>query len=49
MVWTEEGKDFVCVEPWMAPPNALNTGRDLQKVAPGETLETSTVYVVEYM
>jgi galactose mutarotase-like enzyme len=29
VVWTLEGRDFVCLEPWTAPANALNTGADL--------------------
>lgn len=33
--WTIAGKDYVCVEPWTAPRNALNTGEDLLKVSPG--------------
>ncbi|MEO7920324.1 MAG: galactose mutarotase, partial [Thermoanaerobaculia bacterium] len=26
VVWTVAGKDYVCVEPWTAPGNALNSG-----------------------
>ncbi len=37
VVWTLAGKDFVCLEPWTCPGNALNTGEDLLLVAPGET------------
>lgn len=37
VVWTLAGKDFVCVEPWTAPANALNTGESLLEVAPGAT------------
>jgi galactose mutarotase-like enzyme len=37
VVWTLEGKDFVCVEPWTSPGNALNTGERLLTVAPGES------------
>lgn len=37
VVWTLAGKDFVCVEPWTAPADALNTGEGLLWVAPGET------------
>jgi galactose mutarotase-like enzyme len=37
VVWTLAGKDFVCVEPWTAPANALNTGESLLVVAPGAT------------
>jgi galactose mutarotase-like enzyme len=29
IVWTLRGKDFVCVEPWTAPGNALNAAEDL--------------------
>ncbi|HEY1957284.1 MAG TPA: galactose mutarotase [Polyangiaceae bacterium] len=35
VVWTLRGKDFVCLEPWTAPANALNTGEGLRVVAPG--------------
>jgi galactose mutarotase-like enzyme len=40
VVWTERGRDFVCVEPWTAQRNALNEGRALQ-LAPGATHETT--------
>ncbi|AGY58687.1 aldose 1-epimerase [Gloeobacter kilaueensis] len=36
--WTLQGKPFFCLEPWMAPRNALNTGDHLQHVPPGERL-----------
>jgi galactose mutarotase-like enzyme len=36
VVWTVAGKDFVCVEPWTCPANALNTGERLIVVPPGE-------------
>lgn len=39
--WTVKGKDYYCLEPWSAPRNALNTGENITKLAPGETLETS--------
>ena len=39
VVWTLAGKDFVCVEPWTAPADALNTGERLFLVAPGEARE----------
>jgi galactose mutarotase-like enzyme len=35
VVWTLAGKDFVCVEPWSAPGDALNTGESLIELAPG--------------
>lgn len=27
--WTVKGKDYICLEPWSAPRNALNTGESL--------------------
>jgi len=35
VIWTVRGKDFVCLEPWTAPADALNTGEGLRLVAPG--------------
>ena len=35
VVWTLAGKDFVCVEPWTSPSNALNNGDRLLELAPG--------------
>lgn len=37
VIWTVAGKDFVCVEPWTAPGDALNTGAGLIELAPGES------------
>jgi galactose mutarotase-like enzyme len=37
VVWTLAGKDFVCVEPWTAPADALNTGESLLVVPPAGT------------
>jgi len=39
-VWSEPGKEFVCIEPWMAKPNSFNTREDLIFVKPNETLRT---------
>ena len=39
VVWTLAGKDFVCLEPWTAPGNALNTGEGLIVVEPGKAHE----------
>src|SRR5262249_48097520 len=36
VVWTLRGKDFVCLEPWTCPGDALNTGERLIVVGPGE-------------
>jgi len=35
VVWTLRGRDFVCVEPWTAPADALNTGESLIELVPG--------------
>jgi galactose mutarotase-like enzyme len=46
VVWTERGRDFVCVEPWAAPRNAFNDGLAV-RVPPGGTHETTfTIGVV---
>ena len=37
VIWTLAGKDFVCLEPWTAAANALNTGEKLLTLAPGES------------
>jgi galactose mutarotase-like enzyme len=45
--WAVKGKDFYCLEPWTAPRNALNTGKNLLVAEPGETVETMTKMTVE--
>jgi len=35
VVWTLAGRDFVCLEPWTCPANALNDGDRLSLLAPG--------------
>ncbi len=35
VVWTLPERDFVCLEPWTAPGDALNSGEDLTLIAPG--------------
>jgi galactose mutarotase-like enzyme len=44
VVWTLPGKGFVCLEPWTAPFNALNTGEGVMTVAPGESQSLFVVY-----
>jgi galactose mutarotase-like enzyme len=36
VIWTLAGKDFICVEPWSAPANALNRGDGLLWIEPGQ-------------
>ena len=42
VVWTQAGKDFVCLEPWTSPGNALNTGERLIVLGPGEVKSLTT-------
>ena len=35
VIWTLPSKDFVCLEPWTAPADALNTGEGLVELGPG--------------
>jgi galactose mutarotase-like enzyme len=37
--WTVQNKDYVCLEPWSAPRNALNTGTQLSWVEPFSAME----------
>ncbi|CAM3754978.1 aldose epimerase [Cohnella lubricantis] len=39
VLWSVQGKPFICVEPWTALNEALNTKEGLIMVAPGEALE----------
>lgn len=40
VVWTLAGKDFVCLEPWTSPGNALNSGDGLITLAAGQIHES---------
>ncbi len=40
VLWTEQDKGFMCIEPWMAKMNDFNEKEDLQFVKPSETLNT---------
>jgi galactose mutarotase-like enzyme len=39
VIWTLPDRDFVCLEPWTCPFDALNTGQGLIHLAPGESRE----------
>lgn len=41
VVWSVEGKPFICVEPWMAKNAAFNSGEDLVYLAPGASIHTN--------
>ncbi|WP_226669936.1 aldose epimerase [Metabacillus litoralis] len=40
VLWSEEGQEFVCVEPWMAKTDELNRKEELTMINPGKTLHT---------
>lgn len=42
VVWTLAGWDFVCLEPWTSPADALNTGERLLVLGPGEVRSLTT-------
>jgi galactose mutarotase-like enzyme len=46
--WTVKGKEYVCLEPWSAPRNALNTGEQLNYLEPGQTKEAVVEMIVSY-
>lgn len=46
--WTVKGKDFICLEPWSAPRNSLNTGEKLTYIEPGNTEEAVVEMIVSY-
>ncbi len=45
--WAVPGKDFYCLEPWTSLRNAMNTGKDLINLAPGETWQHSVTLQFE--
>ena len=47
--WTVKGKDYVCLEPWSGPRNALNTGEQLNYIEPGEICEAAVEFNVAYL
>lgn len=47
VIWTLPGKDFVCVEPWTCPANALNTGEGLLFATPGSPVTLWTEIALE--
>jgi len=46
VVWTLAGKDYVCLEPWTAPRNALNSP-DVRKIPPHASVALSLTIAVE--
>jgi galactose mutarotase-like enzyme len=46
VIWNPPGKPFVCVEPWTAPGNALNTGIDVITLSPGASRSLTQTFRV---
>lgn len=40
VVWSLHDKEFICVEPWMAKPDSMNTREDIKIIKPGEELKS---------
>ncbi|WP_077623193.1 aldose epimerase [Sediminibacillus massiliensis] len=40
VLWTEQGKEFICIEPWMAKTDELNKKEELQLIPPQDTMQT---------
>jgi galactose mutarotase-like enzyme len=47
VLWSLPGRDFVCVEPWTCPGNAMNTGERLIELAPGASRTLSFRYQLD--
>lgn len=39
VMWTQEGQDFLCIEPWMGVPDSLNTGEGVVELHQNESFE----------
>jgi len=39
VVWALHDKEFICVEPWMAKPDSMNTKEDIKNLKPGDELK----------
>jgi galactose mutarotase-like enzyme len=47
--WTLKDKNYICLEPWSAPRNALNTGENLIYLEPGQTGDFVVEISVDYL
>ena len=45
--WTIKGSDFVCLEPWSAPRNAINTKKQLTILQPGASCKADIEMICE--
>ncbi len=44
--WTQQGKEFYCIEPWTAPRGSLVTGEKLLTVDPDSSLSTTVSFTI---
>lgn len=47
VVWSPEDAEFACIEPWTAPPDALNTGCSIINILPEESAVCKVRIVLE--
>ncbi|MCO7124638.1 aldose epimerase [Sporolactobacillus shoreicorticis] len=47
VLWTEEDKDYVCVEPWTAKKDEYNSGKELIYVPSEASIQLSVTYSLE--
>lgn len=46
--WTIKDKDYICLEPWSSPRNALNTREQLNYIEPGKSKEAVIEMIVNH-
>ncbi len=49
VIWAIKGKDYICLEPWTAGRNAMNTGINLLHLPPQATQSLKVVYTAEIL
>lgn len=40
LIWSVQEEGFICIEPWTAKADALNTKEDLISIKPGECMKS---------
>jgi len=49
VIWSLKDKDFVCIEPWMARPDSMNTNQDVHILQPHDTLNAKFSIICELL
>jgi galactose mutarotase-like enzyme len=47
--WTIKGKEYICLEPWSAPRNSINSGEKLTYLEPNTSCSALVEMVVSYL